>query len=256
MPENKNLTPFDEPFEEEDSISTAHTIPLTPEQIEEQEKRALELLGLDKEWTELEDDEKSNLLKSSSRKRAYDTIDTTTHPRSKKIQQKKGEVAEILKKKLLSTEVLRKPTVYLGSGEDIEYSLALGCRNLIMVDPILDNESIQRIINKLKALGGQELSIQANTIEFDFDFGEGPEKSSIEIAQKVYNPPPEAPLVYEVFEIPEEAGLILGFASIGYMGLEDKIETKIAKGGAILSDQYFAQVNDGKLHSIELGKKV
>ncbi|PIQ91731.1 MAG: hypothetical protein COV70_02140 [Parcubacteria group bacterium CG11_big_fil_rev_8_21_14_0_20_39_22] len=71
-------------------------------------------------------EEKRGLLGSEERVRALDAITTTTLPASKK-EIKKGVVLEVAEQNLISPEVLRNNLlVYIGSGTDIEYALALG----------------------------------------------------------------------------------------------------------------------------------
>ncbi len=81
------------------------------------------LLGLDRNWKPL-DGERKMLLGSEQRIRAYDAIDTNTNPRQPNIEKKKGVIAEVLEKRLISDDVLRgKKTVYIGSATDIACTL-------------------------------------------------------------------------------------------------------------------------------------
>ena len=94
-------------------------------QPETREQKIRKMLGL-RDFPQKTLEEKKNILGSDQRVQVLDSIATTTHPNSKK-EVKKGVVLEIAEKKLIAPEILEKyPIVYIGSGTDIEYPLALG----------------------------------------------------------------------------------------------------------------------------------
>ena len=118
------------------------------------------------------DEEKKELLGTEQRMKVFDSISTTTLPVSKK-EMKKGAILEIIEKKLLSDKILRDhPVVYIGSGTDVEYPIALGGRNIVMIDPILaDEQAIKEVLEKIKRVTNQETQNDNGKIVFSFDFG-------------------------------------------------------------------------------------
>src|SRR5690606_32928106 len=108
--------------------------------IQEQEKRSRKLLGLDVKFRTFTPEEEDSYLISSERKKAFENIDTTTNPRKPKIEQKKGIVSELIKDEIIPQEIVKNyPLIYLGSGTDIEYPLAIGGRHIEMVDYIFES---------------------------------------------------------------------------------------------------------------------
>lgn len=194
------------------------------------------LLGL-RDFPQKTPKEKQTILGSEARVRALDAISTSTLPLKKK-EVKKGIVLELAEKGLISIEVLRNhPLVYLGSGTDIKYSLALGGRVILMVDPILKDEEIQKeVIAKIQKIVGENIKITEKTLVFKFDFGEGEEDVRVELVTKPY-PSNEEMRTEEDFDIPENAGLIVLYASQGPDGsirVSDSMREKLASDGAII----------------------
>lgn len=192
------------------------------------------MLGL-RDFPKRTSEEKVELLGSEQRVRTLDNITTTTLPISKK-EMKKGVVLEIIEKKLLSDEILRNyPIVYIGSGTDVEYPLALGGRNIVMVDPILEDEqAINELIGKIKTLTDQDVQNNFGKITFTFDFGSGSENVVVELATRPYDK-----TIEDRYEIPDNSGAIVLFASQGPSGLvrvDDNMKEKLVEGGVIIED--------------------
>ncbi|MEI7792274.1 MAG: hypothetical protein WCI57_02195 [Candidatus Berkelbacteria bacterium] len=224
------------------------------------EKDLMKMLGLDRSYKNFSPDERGKFLITPERMRAFDGISTTTNPKREKAAQKKGIVSEILYGNLVLADVLKKyPTLYLGSGTDIEYPLALGSREIIMVDYIfIDREAVDQIIEKVKDITGHEPEIKDDEIRFIFDFGEGEEEVIVKLIAKNYSPDQQAP---EAFTSPEKIGMILTFVPLGPMGMivtGDDLKSKVVPGGVILEDGYLTAF-DGQAHGQErklLGEKI
>ena len=198
-------------------------------------------------------EEKKVLLGSNERVRALDAITTTTLPVSKR-EVKKGVVLEIAEKYLISSELLRQhPLVYIGSGTDIEYPLALGGRNIIMVDHILKDEIIQKeVVEKVRKLIEEEPIVSGQKIDFSFDFGNGKESVSVELVAKSYSPKD-----INGYNIPSNTGLIVLYASQGPSGtvsIDENMKLKLTEEGVILEETRIIKTEENKEKIIELGE--
>jgi hypothetical protein len=267
----KSLEIFNEILDEEDSEppvpdeSSTEAEDIGDDYVEtpkyrESEKRARQLLGLDIIWELLTEDEKEKLLKSKERMSTYKNIDTTTNPRQEKIKQKKGIISEIVRGGLISEGILKNfSTVYIGSGVDIEYPLALGARKIEMVDPLFeDQKAVDYIIEKLSSLLGKEITQdEEGVLNVLFDFGDGPETLSIRLVSKPYHQEIsglEKPK--EMYLLPDKIGLILLFAS--YVDPDKNMESHIVEDGGILYGRTLAKYLHGAVAEpeiIELGKR-
>lgn len=236
---------------------------------ERQKKSEIEarrLMGLNIEWQPLTPAEQGARLGSAERIASYSNIDTTTHPRGPRIREKQGIVAEIVRQELLSQELLRTlPTVYLGSGTDVDYPLALGARKIKLVDPIFSNpEAVKILEGRLKQILRREVKLNAEgAIDISFDFGSGPEVLSITAVPKIYY---QEGMSFdrpdETYVFPEKVGLVILFASQGPGGQirrEQAIEQYIVEGGAILADRTllkYPRGSQGEVEEIKLGKEM
>ncbi|MSU54761.1 MAG: hypothetical protein EXS48_02955 [Candidatus Staskawiczbacteria bacterium] len=246
---------------------------LTPQEIRQQEdfdkrhkKDALRLLGLDKKYDVIKNEEKETTLKSPERIKAFESIDTSTNPRRSNIEKKQGIISEIIKKGLVSEEVLKNnPLLYLGSGTDVEYPLALGSRKIIMADFMLqDVEVRQYIADRIKSLINKEVTVEGDEFVFNFDFGEGEEVVRVKfIGQELasqYNENHEKLLDEFDKQIPDNVGIVIKYASHGPAGsiiIDDKTKAKIIDGGVILEEDTISKkdVKEGTWQDTELGKE-
>lgn len=229
------------------------------------ERDARRLLGLDIEWAPLTDEEKTRLLASQERMAAYDNIDTTTHPRDPRIREKQGIVSEVARQNLLSVDLLRTlPTVYLGSGDDVDYPLALGARKIELVDPIFDDpEAVSSLEKRLGHILQKEIKLNKDgTVAVPFDFGDGQEVVTIKVTPELYY---QRSMNFKkpdkVYKLPKKIGLVILFASQGPGGQieqDEKIESRIVKGGAILNHRTLVKYPEGprgERQIIQLGKE-
>ncbi len=98
-------------------------------------------------------------------------------------------MAEVVRQELLSQELLRTlPTVYLGSGTDVDYPIALGARRIELVDPIFaDPQAITDLEERLKRITTKEIKLNRDGVTaIPFDFGSGPETLYLTIIPKAY----------------------------------------------------------------------
>ena len=218
---------------------------------EAERSRARELLGL-RDFPERTRVEKRELLRSGERLATFENITTNTWPVKKKSEMKRGVVLELVKKDLLTTEILQThPLVYIGSGLDVEYPLALGGRHIIMVDPIFsDPQSEEEIIKKIKKIIEREVNkgFLTGQINFTFDFGVGVEPVIVQLVPKMYERDDNGGV------IPDQAGAIVLYASHGPSGrveIDDSMRLKLIDGGIILSEVKVIKKDGGV---VELGQ--
>lgn len=218
------------------------------------------LLGLDRNWKPL-DGERKMLLGSEQRMRAYDAIDTNTNPRQPNIEKKKGIVAELLERCLIPDDVLKeKKTVYIGSATDIAYPLALGARNIVLVDPCFSQQEWRTALgDRIKALIGEEVPAAEGTFTFAFDFGQGNETVHVQIAAQEYIPEEFRQSHVDSFELPEDTGVVMLFATqggaSGAVVVTESLLSKVDGHGAVIQDaDIFSQDVSGEWQRIQLGK--
>lgn len=130
------------------------------------------------------------------------------------------------------------PTVYLGSGIDIEYPLVLGSRKIILVDPVFRDSKIRGIvIGRIAELTGEQPSkVLESTHSFTFDFGNGREEATVTFEQEPYSSVEEV----SKYKIPENIGMILCFLSTtgltrGHNLDAQSVRDKLVPGGMILA---------------------
>ncbi|MEI6346235.1 MAG: hypothetical protein WCO79_03310 [bacterium] len=203
---------------------------------ESKDQRMRRLLGL-RDFPKRTVEEKRMLLGSEQRLAALDAITTTTLPVSKK-EVKKGIVLELADKAIISADTLRThPLVYIGSGTDIEYPLAIGGRQIQMVDTLLSDEKMQEeVIAKITKLISAAPEVSSGTIHFTFDFGSGPEPVSVMLVSK-FLPYFEEKRLEGDFVLPSDIGAIVLYASQGpggCVGVTDAMKEKLVDGGAIV----------------------
>lgn len=187
------------------------------------------------------------MLGSEQRLRALNAITTTTLPVSKS-EVKKGIVLELTDRALISPEMLRThPLVYIGSGTDVEYPLAIGGRSIQMVDTLLVDPKMQdEVVAKIARLINQTPEILNDTIHFAFDFGSGPESVSVMLVPK-FLPYSEEKRLEDDFVLPSDMGAILLYASQGPGGsvrVTDAMKEGLVDGGVIIND-YSVVTKDG-----------
>jgi hypothetical protein len=216
---------------------------------ETREAKIRRMLGL-RDFPKRTQEEKLKLLGSQQRLNVLNSITTTTLPISKK-EMKKGAVLEIIEKRLLSDEILRNhPLVYIGSGIDIEYPLALGGRHIIMVDPIfVDETAISEVIERIKVACNKEAKDDDGKLSFTFDFGSSNEDVLVELSAKPYSNSNEG------YVIPENTGAIVLYASqspSGVVRVDEHMKSKLVENGIIIEDTTVTKKGD--VNVVELGK--
>jgi hypothetical protein len=210
----------------------------------------------------LESPSKELVLGSRERIQAFDRIDTSTLPRAQRIREKKGIVSEVISRHLLPDELLRTHSaVYLGSGTDIEYPLALGCRNIVMIDPILETSgAVDEIVSRIRSILLTEASLIRNqqNMTFDCDFGGGPEVVTVQLDGRRFEPSATAGDIAAVGPI-KRVGLILCFAAQGPHGeveVPKELVSRVVDGGFMLVNHQLHHLSSttNEPEIIELGK--
>lgn len=122
------------------------------------------------------------VLKTEDLKNAYQNLSASSFPKESAIRHKKNIISETRVRNLLPEDVLKQyPTVYAGSGTDIEYPLCLGSRKIIMVDPLFIDESAkEEVDSRIGQITGEGLQKDGDTRTFQFDFGSGKESVTVE----------------------------------------------------------------------------
>lgn len=178
-------------------------------------------------------EEARRLLGSDARFQAFAAIRTLKLPQNRWGEMKRDITLEVVKRKFLSDDFLRtRPVVYIGSGIDIEYVLALGARHIVMMDPSFESETqMEDMLNKIEKMASGSMEVPAfGEFLFKFDFGHGPEPVSVKLSAAMYSP---TSLVRERI-IPEDTGAIILFAS--YVEPDEFLKSRLAKGGIILNE--------------------
>jgi hypothetical protein len=246
---------FDEPHLTFEPVSGVENSSIIPKSL--QKKRMLEMFGLDHVYDMITETEKKDLLITPERTMAFENIDTSTNPRMAKIKQKKGIVSEILKRKLIPDNILKtKDLLYLGSGTDIEYPLAIGARKITMVDYLFGaEECVKDVLERIKKLTGEEPFLTGDSLSFQFDFGEGKEQVTVVLSSAGFKDPNKHG---EVFTPKDEIGTILMFAPNhpgGTIKLEEEILSKVVPSGVVLVGDFLQNKLSGGWENMRLGKK-
>jgi hypothetical protein len=189
---------------------------------------------------------------AQDRQHAFERLDAATTPQEAAIEQKRSIVRTIHEGELLRKDILKNfPTIYAGSGIDIEYPLALGCRHIVMVDPGFSDigmaEELRAHIQVL--IGDKPINQTEQGFLFDFNFDGEDEQVFVTLAPQYYNPekPTSSPFMERPSEpipdsqryvLPERTGMILGFAS-HYEPIEQSDIDKLVPGGAILDPSLY-----------------
>jgi hypothetical protein len=221
---------------------------------------ALRMLGLNRKYDDLSADERTALLKSPERINAFDYIDTSTNPRRPNIEKKRGIVSELIKKKIIPLTILKeRPLVYLGSGTDIEFPLAIGARDIRLVDYIFSDENArEEVIDHLKRITTQDVKIEVKIIRVQFDFGDGPETATIELDPSAYNPA-EGLKDVPVYNPPEKIGIILAYAAQGPHGrikIREDLTSRLEEEGAVIEEEKVTKKEGESFEEFRLGEEV
>lgn len=235
------------------------------EESSEQDKlRTKQLLGLDIQYDKLTVEELQQLLWSKERIEMFNNITAETLPSRAKAEQKRGIVSEIVRNQLIAKQVLKEyPTIYLGSGLDFGYPLAIGSRNIVMVDFAFSEEGYKNeLVSRLAEIVGEYNFNEEGTLHFEFDFGAGVENVTITLSAHSYPSPGNDELIsyYGEYKLPEQVGVIITFAPnspYGTTQVSPEDLHKIVPGGAYIKDSQIIRVDPdtGKEITSLIGKK-
>ncbi len=228
------------------------------DRLREMDPSARRLLGLDRDLPVFEEMEMQEFLKTEDRIRAYNRIDTNTMPRKLKAEQKRGIVTKVLKERLISDEILKtNPTVYLGSGTDVAYPIALGAHYIVLVDPGFVSQAWQDAIREqIREISGRDPIPSVDGFTTTIDFGNGEETVRVELVPLAYT---ERDDDQSRYILPNNTGTILMYAPQGPGGVincSDSMKGCVVSGGAILDGATLNKKELGALawSKTELGK--
>ena len=207
------------------------------------------MLGL--KLPQLSEAEEKALFPSVDRYYAYQQIQAETYPAKHKRAFKKGITRTIVEKNVLSEAVLtNKPTLYLGSGKDIAYLLALGVRKGYLIDPLFKEVAavtdLEAEITKMKPDAALQRS--ENEIRFNFNFGHGDETTQVTLLPVMYGREP--------IQLPKDIGLLVTFASQGPEGavaIGEDIMHNMATTAYILEENRLQTRQNGETITQEIG---
>lgn len=187
----------------------------------------------------------NRIMPTENLRRVLSSIEAKSLPPDISAGMKKLIALETRERGLLDDRLLREyPTVYIGSGIDVEYPLALGARKLVMLDPSLDSERAGLVTKKLR---GYVSDVEENGSEcrFQFDFGSGPEEVSVTLAPDVFvdgadfRKEPDGP---DRFVPPERVGMFLCYQSVEPSQDPEAFE-RLVSGGYVVSNFSLASLH-------------
>jgi hypothetical protein len=238
---------------DESNAKISETFNLRTDAVKKDRDDVMRLLGLKIKFRQFSDTQKKEYLISDERIKAFEDISTTTLPSKEKANQKRGIISELIQDKIISDEVLKNyKTVYLGSGTDIEYPLALGCRHTVMVDYIFNSpEAKKELIEKLQSLINKDVTLINNNINFRFDFGSGNEDATIELSPTMYlSGHHKQTGSVDIFKAPDNVGVIICYASQGPGGaisVGEDLKSKLVDSGVLLDNLQVYRFNQNDM---------
>lgn len=187
------------------------------------------------------EEERRSIMGSNMRLKALQDMRTTAWPKKLQAEMKRHVALAVQEQRLISDDALKHfPCVYIGSGGDIEYPLAIGARKIVLVDPACGLPRFrERILERIEDLTGERIASDATPLQFAFDFGSGSEAVTLELFAGEYvrdrsEEDPDMPL----YKLPEKIGSILLFAAQGPSGrvsVDELMRERLVPGGAILN---------------------
>jgi len=149
---------------------------------------------------------------SSDQRQAFRslTLSTFDSGHEELLHYKKATILDVRKKKAVDQDIVRNyDTVYIGSDIDIGYSLCLGSRKVILVDPIFsDHNRRDHALEQIAYITGEQPKRTSDkSYSFFFDFGSGKEEASVTFEQEPYASKKE----FSPYNLPQQVGMILSF---------------------------------------------
>lgn len=147
------------------------------------------------------------------------------------------------------------PLLYIGSNLDLEFSLILQAKKIIMLDPCFSNEeNIGKVLQKVITYDHRQPEINRisswhTRISFYFDFGRTPEKVIIDLVAKTY----------QEYEIILPLGYVIEFNSkLDHTLFKPDVLDKLLVGGLIINNHQSPLRNQGLslFDMIKYGKNI
>jgi len=155
---------------------------------------------------------------------------------------KKVQAAIQLKDKLITDEANQKIVAYIGSGRDWQFPVALGARNIDMVDAIFSSDdSVLNLLESIKEhdANAELIPGEIKEIHFGIDIGKGSEKVIVRLHPSDVMEYEPNHLLYGVLEYLGPSKTYLGETS----SVTPNIARKVSQGGFILNFDF----NDANL---------
>ncbi|MBU0648290.1 hypothetical protein KJ855_03875 [Patescibacteria group bacterium] len=157
---------------------------------------------------------------------------------------------------MIDHEVMKKyPCIYTGSGEDIEFPLALGARKIVMLDFDFANDPRLRenVFKNITRVTDKMPEVREDCMSFEFDFGKGKEKVEVRLESKKYgnipfegNREPEYDKSFvraEQYELPDKIGMVLGALSMCHVYNDERVWDNLVDGGVAIEMPVYEKVN-------------
>jgi len=178
-------------------------------------------------------------LPSEHLRQAFARIESATGTIANLATLRKREAIINIRERSLINETITKsaPLVYLGAGTDIEYPLTLGAREIVMVDPIFTEQRfIDSVKGRIGAIAGEVRVAADGALQFQFDFGNGPEPVIVRLCASAYGESGQiAGSSVKAFEPPEKIGMFLTFQGPDATSDKESFE-RLVEGGYVLSN--------------------
>ena len=160
--------------------------------------------------------------------------------------EKKLYVLDFLEKHIADENLLKNfETIYIGSGDDLEYPLCLGARKIIMLDPSLKEPTLlQELRKKIEKISDNNYKEDKNHFYFKFNFNGNEENVVITLDTRIYTKEEDAYVPKTDHFIPTyNVGAIIAFQSIDPTQNNETIK-KLHSGGFILTNKTLEKFNE------------
>ncbi len=199
-----------------------------------------ELFELNEIIEEVDKEAMKKVLHSDELVKAFENMRAQTFPIGSATNIKREIVLQVVENHMMNKEVLSRGTaVYIGSGDDIEYPLLLGARDITLVDS--GTESPDRftevVLRKINNLGGKEITVMGNTISFEIIESGETVPVTVHLEHKNIAGFPHNDMETEDYIASKNISLLLSFNSGGDADKNIDLVNGIIPGGYILPDR-------------------
>ncbi len=199
-----------------------------------------ERFGLNETIEEVDKESMKKLFNSDELVKAFENMRAQTFPRAHATNMKREIVLQTKENNIMSREILSRGTaVYIGSGDDIEYPLLLGARDITLVDSGTESPErfIEVVLKKINDIGGKEITIKESTISFKIIESEEAVPVTVHLERKNIAGFPGNDTETEDYVAPQNISLLLSFNSGGDADKNISLINGIIPGGYIVPDR-------------------